>query len=118
MSGLTSYHAGLAAEEAVARHYQAFGMRLCARRWRGAGGEVDLIFEQDGGALIFVEVKKGRSFDAAAHRLGARQMARIRAAASEFLATRPGGRLTEARLDVALVDGSGHVRVIENAFGH
>jgi putative endonuclease len=43
-------------------------------------------------------------------------MARIYAAAAEFLAGEPNGALTPARFDVALVDGFGRIEVLENAF--
>jgi putative endonuclease len=46
-----------------------------------------------------------------------RQMKRIYCAASEFLGTLPIGQDTDCRFDVALVDGSGDVRILENAFG-
>ena len=117
MSGLTSYHAGVAAEAAVERAYRRAGLKVRSRRWRGTGGEIDLIV-QDGRGLIFVEVKKSRTRDAAALRLNRRQMHRIYSSASEFLAGEPMGQLTDARFDVALVDATGCVDVIENAFGH
>ncbi len=44
-------------------------------------------------------------------------MRRICASAEEYLGTQPRGQLTDVRFDVALVDGQGVVRVIENAFG-
>ena len=99
------------------RAYLRTGARVRSRRWRGTGGEIDLILEGDDG-LIFVEVKKSRTRDRAAARLGARQMDRIYASASEYLAQEPSGQLTPARFDVALVDGLGAVEIIENAFGH
>ncbi len=86
------------------------------RRWRGAAGEIDLIL-RDGETLVFVEVKKSRSFARAADRLSPAQMHRIAAAAAEFLGTQPRGQLSDMRFDVALVDGSGEVRIVENAFG-
>ena len=113
--GQTSFHAGLAAEEIVSRAYLARGYELAAERWRGVAGEVDLIFRRNG-ALVFTEVKKSRSFDTAALRIGARQMARITAAAQEFAAGEPRGLLTEMRVDAALVDGRGGLRVLPNAF--
>lgn len=116
MSGALSHHAGLAAEAAVARRYCARGCTVAAARWRGAGGELDLVL-RDGAGLIFVEVKKSRSFAAAAARLAPRQIARITAAASEFLAGEPGGQDTPARFDVALLDAQGRVEIIENALG-
>ena len=38
MSGTTSYHAGVAAEDCVARHYAKSGHAIAARRWRGKAG--------------------------------------------------------------------------------
>lgn len=114
MSGKVSYLAGLSAEAAVARLYRAGGRSLVATRWRGRGGEIDLI-ARDGAAVIFVEVKKARDFDRAAERLSARQIARLQAAAGEFLAGEPRGLDTEARFDVALVDGAGRIEILENA---
>ncbi len=113
MGGIVAYHTGLAAEGAVAEHYRRHGHEIAGRRWRGTGGEIDLI-ARDGAGLIFVEVKKARDFARAAERLTGRQAARIWAAASEFVAAEPRGQLTEVRLDLAMVDGSGRVKVIEN----
>lgn len=116
MSGLTSYHAGLAAELSVETHYMRMGHVISDRRWRGAGGEIDLV-ARDGDDLIFVEVKKSRDFARAAEQLSQRQMKRIYNTASEYLAGEPNGQDTNVRFDVALMDGSGHIEVIENAFG-
>lgn len=113
MSGAVSYHAGLAAEGAVAAHYGRLGLPVIGRRWRGAGGEIDLIL-RDGAGVIFVEVKKARDFARAAERLGRAQLMRIWATAEEFLGGQPRGQLTAARLDLALVDGAGRVRIVEN----
>lgn len=115
MSGAVSYHAGLAAEEIVARQYTEQGFTLRERRWRGQGGEIDLIFEK-AGALVFVEVKKARDFAAAAARITARQIERIYNSAAGYLACMPLGQLTESRFDAALVDGTGSVEIVENAF--
>ncbi len=118
MSGAISYHNGVAAEEAVARQYGAAGCAALAERWRGAGGEIDLILrDPENGGVIFVEVKKARDFAAAAARVSARQIGRIMASAAQFLGTQPNGQDTDARFDVALVDDSGAVEILENAFG-
>ncbi len=117
MSGAGSYHAGLAAEDQVARRYMAAGYPLAARRWRGEGGEIDLV-HRDGSGVIFVEVKQAATHDIAAERLGPRQMHRIWSAAAEFLAGEPGGQDTEARFDVALVDGQGRIAIVENVTLH
>lgn len=112
--GKTAYYAGVAAEEAVARAYSQRGHRLVAKRWRGKSGEIDLIFGS-GPVRIFVEVKKSKSFAAAAVRVSPQQQARIFSAAQEFLAKEPLGLLTESRFDVALVNASGEIDVLENA---
>lgn len=116
MSGLTSYHAGLAAEGAVEEHYIRNGYLIADRRWRGAAGEIDIVARNADG-LIFIEVKKSRDFARAAERLSHRQMTRIFNTASEFLAGEPSGQDTNVRFDVALMDETGRIQVIENAFG-
>ncbi len=116
MTGSVGYHAGLSAEDIVAKGYARGGYDLLERRWRGAGGEIDLIFRKND-AIVFVEVKKSRDFAAAAARVSKRQIARIYASAGSYLARCPAGLDTEARFDVALVDGVGSTEIIENAFG-
>lgn len=115
--GQRAYLSGKAAEDAIERAYLAKGAVLAARRWRGRGGEIDLIF-LDGDVIVFVEVKKARSFEAALHALTEAQMYRIHAAASEYLGQTPNGQLSEVRFDLALVRESGETRITENAFGH
>ena len=115
MGGLISYLAGVSAEEAVSRHYGRLGRTIAATRWRGEGGEIDVI-ARDGTEVIFIEVKKAATHAQAALRLSERQMARIASAASEFLGGEPLGQDTPARFDVALVDDRGMIDIIENAF--
>ncbi|KIC37693.1 hypothetical protein RA27_21330 [Ruegeria sp. ANG-R] len=114
--GSVSYHAGQSAELCVASEYARRGYEIAQRRWRGAGGEVDLIARNAEG-LVFVEVKKSRSFESAAIRISRRQMDRICASAAQYLEREPNGQLTNTRFDAALVDDSGAVQIIENAFG-
>jgi putative endonuclease len=113
MSGKTSYLAGLAAEDAVEADYARRGHAIAARRWRGSHGELDLVL-RDGERLIIVEVKKARDFARAAARITRGQLERIYGAVSEFVAGEPGGQLTDVRFDVALVDATGRLEIIEN----
>lgn len=113
--GQMSFEAGQAAEAQVIAAYTRRGCTCLHQRWRGAGGEIDVIF-RDGSNVIFVEVKKSRDFARAARSLSARQMARIYATAEEFLAQMPQGTLTPCRFDVALLDAKGAIEIIENAF--
>ena len=114
--GQRAYLAGAAAEDLVARHYEQHGYSVADRRWRGGGSEIDLILRQ-GAALVFVEVKHSKTRDRAAARISQAQIRRIYASAGKYLENEPAGQLTEARFDVALVDGTGEIEIIENAFG-
>lgn len=113
--GLTNYLAGHAAEASVARHYEDRGIAICARNWRGRGGEIDLI-GRDGEVVVFVEVKQSRTHDLAATHISQAQIARIFATVEEFVGNEPKGLLTDVRIDLALVDGQGRIDVLENAF--
>ena len=81
--GQMAHLAGMAAEDAVLRHYLRQGARLLARRWRGKAGEIDLVFSSAGG-LIFVEVKTAPTVDRAMAALRPQQMRRVCQAAQEF----------------------------------
>lgn len=113
--GRLAWHSGAAAEVSVERLYLRRGLQVAARRWRKGGGEIDLIL-RDGAGLVFVEVKKARDFARAADRISDRQIARIHAGASLFLAEEPLGELTPCRFDVALVNDVGETRILEGAF--
>lgn len=112
----TNHFAGEAAEQSVALWYERRGYQIAERRWRGPGGEVDLITRNADG-LVFVEVKKSSTHAAAAQRITQRQMERIYASAAQYLENEPMGQLTNVRFDVALVDASGRPEIIENAYG-
>jgi len=114
MSGAVSYQAGASAERQVAVDYGRRGMQIVARRWRGQGGEIDLV-ARDGNGLVFIEVKKSRNHARAAERLSMRQIRRLYDAAGEYMATCPDGLNTNARFDVALVDAVGRIEILENA---
>lgn len=106
---------GVLAEDTVARHLEALGLTVLARRWRGTVGEIDLIC-RDGDCLVFVEVKQAATHADAAQRLGRNQMDRICAAACEYCVAKAGGMDREMRFDVALVDALGRVELLINAF--
>lgn len=115
--GRRAYLSGVSAEKTVAMAYAARGAELLETRWRGQGGEIDLIFLEHG-VYVFCEVKKACSFDAAAERLLPDQMRRIHAAASEYLAFTPRGQLSEVRFDLAVSDDQGRVEIRDGAFSH
>jgi len=110
-----SHHAGLAAEEGVARAYVDRGGTVLAERVRTPAGEIDLIVALPD-TLVFVEVKARRTARIAAGALGAAQMQRIARAAEIWLDDTGRGGLTPCRFDAALVDGEGRVEILEHAF--
>ncbi|MEM7642400.1 MAG: YraN family protein [Pseudomonadota bacterium] len=114
MTGSVSYHSGLAAEDGVARLYSESGHKVLARRWRGRGGEIDVIVQGDD-QTVFIEVKASETHAAAAERISDRQIRRLFDCAGEFMGTLPDGMNSDVRFDVALVDGTGRIEVIENA---
>ncbi|MEL7026826.1 MAG: YraN family protein [Pseudomonadota bacterium] len=111
--GMLAYASGLAAEAQVSARYQKSGYRLLEERWRGAGAEIDLIFERDR-QIVFVEVKKARNLERAAERLSQRQLRRLLAAGEEFLGRQPLGLNTPSRVDLACVGGGGGVAILKN----
>ncbi len=111
--GMRSHLTGLAAEEAVARHYDAVGRPVCARRWRGQWGEIDLI-ARDGDQLVLIEVKQSRTHDEAMSHITQAQVERVFNAAAEYVVGEPDGAMTDLRFDLALVDAVGRVVVHEN----
>jgi len=60
-------------------------------------------------------VKKSRSHDADLSSLSHRQQKRLYQAATEYLADTGRPLATDMRFDVAVVDGQGHIFVMENA---
>ncbi|MQQ09743.1 hypothetical protein GFB49_14845 [Epibacterium sp. SM1979] len=115
-TGQRAYLAGASAEQAVLRAYAARGMIVEAQRWRGAGGEIDLILRA-GAQLVFVEVKHSQTHAQAASHLSHAQQTRIYRAAEAFLAEHPELHHCDMRFDAALVDGQGQIEILENAFG-
>lgn len=111
--GKTNYLAGLAAEDSVVRELETRGLKVVLRRWRGKRGEIDIV-ARDGSCFVFVEVKKARSHEEAAQRLGWAQQQRLYATGEEFLALTPRGTLSDVRFDLALVDQMGRVEILEN----
>lgn len=105
----------MAAEAVAAAALEADGWVVLGRRLRTPAGEVDLVAERDG-LLAIIEVKRRARLVDAALALGARQRARLIAAAEILLAGHPDWGRTGVRFDVLLVDGEGAVRRIADAF--
>lgn len=106
---------GVDAERLAAEALERDGWTIYARRLRTGAGEIDLVAERDG-LLVFVEVKARDSLANAATALGPRQRARLLAAADAALAENPVWGAAGVRFDVMLVDATGQVRRIADAF--
>jgi putative endonuclease len=112
-AGRTATFSGRAAEAIAERLYAAEDGRVLARRWRCPEGEIDLVIEQ-GGLLIFVEVKARADTAAAAAAISSAQSRRLIAAIHRWCAAHvPEPR--DMRIDVVLVDRAGRAERIENA---
>lgn len=113
--GSTAYHNGLAAEDIAARAYEARGGKVLARRWKVPEGEIDLIVELEG-VIVFVEVKARKTLVAAMGALLPAQQARLIACAEQYLAQNANLN-SECRFDLAALDHSGCIKIINNALG-
>ena len=99
------------------RHLERRGLKLVARNWRCAGGELDLVMRQRD-TLVMVEVRKRSRSDygdafASVHR---RKRGRVIHAAKMFLAAHPQYGRDAVRFDVVAVDGADAVEWLEAAF--
>jgi len=88
---------------------------VLARRLRTPAGEVDVLAERDG-LLAILEVKARRTLAGAAAALSARQRGRLLAAAELILSEHPDWGRAGVRFDVLVVDATGAVRRIADAF--
>jgi putative endonuclease len=102
---------GRRGESVAARHLEARGWVVAASRWKGVGGELDLVAHRSG-VLAFCEVKvrTPRAGDYPA--VSASQRRRIIAGAQSFLDRHPRFAGHEVHLDLLLVHpGPGRWRV-------
>ena len=110
-----AYQRGIAAETAACRKLERYGFTVLARRLRTEAGEIDIVAATRD-LLTIVEVKARRTLADAAVALGPRQQARLLAAAEIALAEHPEWAREGMRFDLIVVDGSGRVRRIADAF--
>ena len=113
--GRAAQRLGVLAEQAAGDALVREGWAVLARRLRTKAGEIDLVAERDG-LLAFVEVKARPTLAGAAVSLGPKQRARLMAAGEIALAEHPEWGRAGVRFDVLLVDATGAVRRIEDAF--
>jgi putative endonuclease len=114
--GVASGGRGRRAEDDAARRYERAGWRVLARNWRPGrahgGGEIDLVARR-GDVLVFVEVKRRASIEAAATALRPAQRRRLEAAALRY-AELAGAEGCDLRFDLVAVDRGGRLAIFEN----
>jgi putative endonuclease len=93
---------GRRGEEAATRHLVRRGWTILASRWRGAGGELDLVAAR-GHVVAFCEVKTRARGVALREPVTGLQRARIARAAEAFLAAHPDLAERAVRLDLITV---------------
>jgi putative endonuclease len=105
----------MTAEDAACVALAREGWAVLGRRVRTEAGELDVLAEKDG-VLAVIEVKARPTLADAAGALSLRQQARLLAAAEIVLAAHPAWGANGVRFDLLLVDASGAVRRIRDAF--
>lgn len=106
---------GAEAELLAARYLQQHGLTVMQTNFHCRFGEIDLIL-RDGNTLVFAEVRqRSRSdFGGAAASIDARKQQRIILAAQFYLTSLP--QSPPCRFDAVLLDASGNIEWIKNAF--
>jgi putative endonuclease len=106
---------GIDAEAVACAALARDGWTVLARRLRTEAGEIDVVAAKDD-LLAVVEVKARPTLADAAVALGPRQRARLIAAAEIALAEHPEWSRPDMRFDLIVVDATGAVRRIADAF--
>lgn len=96
--------AGRRAETLAAFAYRLKGFEILDRRFRAAGGEIDLVARK-GPLLVFAEVKRRADVDAAIFAVTFRNRRRMEAAVKSWLARHPRLARSDVRYDIAAVTG-------------
>lgn len=113
--GRAAHARGVRAEAAACAALVRDGWTILGQRLRTEAGEVDLIAERNG-LCAFVEVKARPTLADAAIAVSPHQQARLLAAAEILLAEHPEWANQGTRFDLMVVDASGAVRRIADAF--
>ncbi|MEQ1931787.1 MAG: YraN family protein [Parvularculaceae bacterium] len=95
---------GRRAERLAAFYLQLKGYRLLARRFKAAGGEIDLAARR-GDVLVFAEVKARADLDAGVLAVTPSSRRRVEAAGRAFIASRPHLAPLGVRYDIMAVSG-------------
>lgn len=95
---------GRLAEAMAAWTYRFKGFDIIDRRFKAAGGEIDLVVRK-GALLVFVEVKRRPEIDAALFAVTYKNRRRMERAVKSWLARHPKLAQSDIRYDIAAVAG-------------
>ena len=116
-TGRVAQQRGVGAENRVCRALEREGWTVLYRRVRTGCGEIDIVANLSGAALIaFIEVKARRRLGEAAGALTAAQRARLLAAAAILLGRHPEWSDCTLRFDLVVLDDAGHMHRLADAF--
>jgi putative endonuclease len=106
---------GVQAEQLAAQYLQQRGLTMVQANFRCRFGEIDLIM-RDGKTLVFAEVRQrsSRDFGGALASIDRPKQQRIILAAQLYLSSLP--HTPPCRFDAVLLDASGNIEWIKNAF--
>ena len=115
---------GQLAEDQALRHLAGAGLQLLQRNYRVArgpgarAGEIDLIFREPDGTVVFVEVRSRSQsgYGSALESIGPRKRERVVRAATLYLQSHPAAARGNCRFDVVAIDGP-RVQWLRGAFG-
>jgi len=107
---------GRAGEDAAAAWYEHHGYVVLDRNWRTRSGEMDLICHRDD-TVVFCEVKtrSTKRFGSGMEAVDRRKQQRLRLLGAQWLQQQP-EHYAEIRFDVADVNASGHLEILEGCF--
>lgn len=95
---------GRRAETLAAWTYRFKGFEIVDRRFKAAGGEIDLVARK-GALLVFVEVKRRAGIDDALFAVTFKNRRRMEQAVKSWLAKHPKLAQSDIRYDIAAVAG-------------
>jgi putative endonuclease len=106
---------GAQAEQLAAQFLQRQGLTLVQTNYRCRFGEIDLIL-RDKETLVFAEVRQRSSndFGGAAASIDARKQQKLTLTAQHYLTSQP--RTPPCRFDAVLLNGTGNIEWVKNAF--
>lgn len=117
-----SFSLGIQAEHLAISFLKQRGFSILVNRFRlsrgSDAGEIDIIAVNFSlSLLVFVEVKKRKSFNDALEAISSKQMNRIYNSAEVFLSNNPAFSNFDCRFDVIVFDDFFRLQYFENAWG-